>query len=214
MTRTEAFKLGFLEYMADRGMDPDVLDDLLVKRADGLTGALAGAAKGMGSIGAQGLKGMGLLGAAGAKGLLFGVPATAAVGGWFLGSQDKVTKADLRAMEEMALINEYQDALKQMHDEDRSERKIKNRPVAGQTSESVLEPADLPKDNTIPFPSIPKAAAVAPAKLEVAPSPLAPKGVIEQNIERAKNKIKNPQLAPVANPAQTGGQPVTSPVVR
>lgn len=198
MTIKEAFKVGFLTEMARRGITPDTFNTMIEKRA---AGAPSGSGKGFGAAlvkgmgGALGTIGSGALNIGGGigKGLLVGIPATAALGGWMVGSQDEVGKEDIKSLEQMALIHEYENALRNMQKSDESHgHKRRRLPTAGQSTQSVIQP-QMAK------------VAVAPVVPVAQPAPLVTTDnqPIRNNIEKAKKVL--PKLAVPAKPVAMKG---------
>ena len=127
MTKKEAFKVGFAEYMAAHGIAPESLDVLLTKRAaEGAAAVKAVAAPkaGPSAFGAAGkavstgLSGLGHIGSGlvdlglGLGKATLAVPLTlGALGGYLSTGMNPVTKEDMQAMETTGLMNEYRDAI-------------------------------------------------------------------------------------------------------
>ena len=99
MTVKEAFKIGFATELAARGITPDQFSTMIIKRANWATDIGGGLANALGS---------------GLKALAIGVPATAALGGYMAAGANKTSDDDLKAIEDMSIINEYQDAISQI----------------------------------------------------------------------------------------------------
>lgn len=104
MTKREAFMLGAAETCAERGVLPsNVSLRLRVKSGNWLTSVLGTA------TGALGMGGKALRDA-----LIVGVPTAAAAVGWGLGGSSRVSKSDLDAMRQTALLYEYAEAIRRL----------------------------------------------------------------------------------------------------
>ena len=175
----QAFKVGFCKRMVELGVDPEQFEVMMYKRAGGLADAVKTMVGGAGNIAG----GVGKLG-------LIGIPAVSALAGWGLGSQDNVTGDDVKDLERLSTIHEYENAIKRMHRMDakpgqRKQRTAVEQPVAGQSTQSVMQE------------EMPKAAAVQPIK------PIQPIQPIKPLPSTTMQPIGQPaQVAQPAQPAQ------------
>lgn len=131
MTKKEAFKVGFATYMAEQGITPEAFDAMIREKASShalvkqaletptLGASLGTMAKGIGFLGGAGIAGIkNLAGMAwpAVKGLgtvgLYALPAAGALAGYTSTGANPVTKEDMKAMEDMSLINEYKNEIK------------------------------------------------------------------------------------------------------
>ena len=128
----EAFKAGFVKEIVRQGYSPDRFDSMLTKYAIDMKEIMAGVGTGVGAMGSV------------CKGLMVGIPAVSALGGWALGSQDSVNKGDIKDLEQLATVHEYENAIKQMSQSDEAHGKRPRRkrvlPIAGQSTQSVIQP--------------------------------------------------------------------------
>ena len=163
----QAFKIGFMKELVRQGISLDQLDSMIEKRAEGM-----GVLKALGGVGSAGLGLAGSLASGLGKGLLVGAPAVGALGGWLAGSQDNIDNEDIKQLENLSTIHEYEHALKQIN---KNKPVVKKRvqPVAGQSTQTVMQP-ELAKAASLPVQGpivdrINKAKAVAAGKRPAPP---------------------------------------------
>lgn len=105
MTVKDAYKIGFLSKMADAGLSPSALEARFAKRASG-DKKESPADKALPFL---------------TKLLIGAVPAAGAIGGWSLAGTDNMSEADLDAIRQKMVIDEYATARDELRRRQRRE---------------------------------------------------------------------------------------------
>jgi len=195
MTSKESFRLGFLTKLAEAGISPTQLDSWIMKRAAG--GFFNMGAKDMLSGGKSVLGGLLGLGKGLGKGLLYGIPLTSAAGGYMLASKDQTTEEDVKAMEDVALTKEYENAIHQLHEKNVSKKPRVRKPRPALTAEerdpTNMSTLGLKAAAAIqPLKQIPALPAKQPLVAQQAPAAPGQPETVVQKIQRAKQKVGVP----------------------
>jgi hypothetical protein len=191
MTIKEAFLVGFARQLANSGVSPSELDTLC-KQALGpqtITAPvkdLSEATKNFLSSISPAAKAMGTA-------TLIGVPAIA---GWMLGGSSRVNKADLDAVAQESLLQEYADAISRLKEEQEDAKKMESKVAAVvgnlNTETTKLPPARNQGD--------PKAVLGSAAQGFISQPPTQQSGPIKNNIAVAAQHVGSPSTKNLARP--------------
>jgi hypothetical protein len=133
MNVQSAFREGFVTKLASMGLDPDQLEEALLKKAQGRgpMGAFVGE-------GAEFTADMAKLLAKSLLGVGIGLPPLIGAGlGYGMGKSRQTSLADIEAMKETALLNEYSQAIKRLNRQER--KRVRSIEPATPTAEAATE---------------------------------------------------------------------------